>query len=105
MPHPQLNHPLNDAEYDLLDSMLCRFQSEHAMNNLEEIDGFFAALICSPDTAKPSEYLPEIWGGEMAEEEAFTNRQELQDFLNLLFRHWNSIVHVLREADVFVPLL
>jgi uncharacterized protein len=105
MSHPQLNHPLNDAEYDLLDSMLCRFQSEHAMKNLEEIDGFFAALICSPDTAKPSEYLPEIWGGEMVEDEAFTNRQELQDFLNLLFRHWNSIVHVLRDGDVFVPLL
>jgi Uncharacterised protein family (UPF0149) len=30
------------------------------MKNLEEIDGFFAALICSPELAKPSEYLPEI---------------------------------------------
>jgi uncharacterized protein len=36
------------------------------MNNAEEVDGFFAALICSPEIAKPSEYLPEIWGGEMA---------------------------------------
>jgi yecA family protein len=55
------------------------------MNNLEEIDGFFAALICSPDVAKPSEYLLEIWGREMADDEAFSDRQELRDFLSLLF--------------------
>jgi yecA family protein len=41
------------------------------MNNAEQIDGFFAALICSPKIAKPSQYLAEIWGGEMADEEAF----------------------------------
>ena len=76
------------------------------MNNLEEIDGFFAALICSPDVAKPSEYLPEIWGGgEMADDEAFADRQELQDFVNLIFRHWNSIVRILQGNDVFAPLL
>lgn len=63
-----------------MDAMLSRFRSEHALNNLEELDGFFAALICSPETAKPSEYLPEIWAGEMADDEAFDDRQELQDF-------------------------
>jgi uncharacterized protein len=88
-----------------MDAVLSRFRSEYAMNNLEEIDGFFAALICSLEIAKPSQYLPEIWGGEMADDEAFDDRQELQDFLSLLMRHWNSIVHVLDEEDVFIPLL
>ena len=59
-------------------AVLSRFGSEYAMSNREEIDGFLAALICSPDIAKPSEYLPEIWGGEMADDEAFADRQELQ---------------------------
>ena len=63
MPPPQRDRRLNDAECARLDAVLSRFGSEYAMNNLEEIDGFFAALICSPDVAKPSEYLPEIWGG------------------------------------------
>ena len=49
--------------------------------------------------------LPEIWGGEMAHDEAFANRQELQEFLSLLLRHWNSIVRILQEKDVFAPLL
>jgi uncharacterized protein YecA (UPF0149 family) len=90
MPTHQRDRPLNDAECARLNAVLSRFGSEYAMNNLEEIDGFFAALICSPDVAKPSEYLPEIWGREMADDEAFADRQELQDFLGLLFRHWNS---------------
>jgi uncharacterized protein len=49
--------------------------------------------------------LPEIWGGEMADNEAFADRHELQDFLDLLMRHWNSIVQMLEEEDVFTPLL
>jgi uncharacterized protein len=84
MSPPQRDRPLNDAEYAHLDAMLSRFRNESAMNNAEEVDGFFAALICSPEIAKPSEYLPEIWGGEMADDEAFVDQQELQNFLNLI---------------------
>jgi hypothetical protein len=51
---PSPDRPLNDAERDRMDAVLSRFR----------IDGFFAALICSPEIAKPSQYLPEIWGGE-----------------------------------------
>ena len=51
--------PLSDAEYDRIGDVLSRFRSERAMN-LEKLDGFFAALICSPDIVQPSEYLPEI---------------------------------------------
>jgi uncharacterized protein len=102
---PQRALPLNHAECDRVDAMLSRFCSEHALNNLEELDGFFAALICSPEIAKPSEYLPEIWGGEMVDDEAFANQEELQDFLNLIFQHWNGIVRILQEEDVFAPLL
>src|SRR3954462_9069724 len=61
---------LTDADYDRLADALNRFHGERAMN-LEQLDGFFAALICGPDLVRPSEYLPEIWGGgEMADEEA-----------------------------------
>jgi hypothetical protein len=30
-----------------MDAILSRFHSEDAMHNAEEVDGFFAALICS----------------------------------------------------------
>jgi uncharacterized protein len=105
MAPPEQNRPLSEAEGDRLDALLSRFRSEHAMNNLEEIDGFFAALICSPDVALPSQYLPEIWGGAMADDPAFADRQELQDFLGLLLRHWNNLVRQFQEEEVFLPLL
>jgi uncharacterized protein len=97
--------PLNDAERDRLDAILSRFRAKSAINSVEQIDGFFAALICSPEIAKPSQYLPEIWGGEMAGEEAFDNRHQFQDFLSLLQRHWNSVAATLEKGAIFHPLL
>jgi len=47
-----------------------------------EVDGFFAALTCSPEIAKPNEYLAELWG-EMTDDEAFASQQEFQEFLSL----------------------
>ena len=96
--------PLTDAEYDRVAGVLDRFRSEHAMN-LEQLDGFFAALICGPSSVHPSEYLPEIWGGDMADADAFPNQQELRDFLDLVMRHWNVVADTLQSGDVFLPLL
>src|SRR3954469_3029718 len=97
--------PLTDAEYDRLADTLNRFHGEGAMN-LEQLDGFFAALICGPDRVHPSEYLPEIWGGsEMADEEAFASQPQLKDFLDLVMRHWNAIAETLQSGDVHLPLL
>ena len=31
------------------------------------MEGFFAALIAGPETVVPSEYLPEVFGGEMSD--------------------------------------
>ena len=66
--------PLTDAELDKLADILKRFGDKRAMN-LETLDGFFAALICGPDDVPPSEYLPEIWGGNMVNEPAFQTRR------------------------------
>lgn len=78
------------------------FQGENAMN-LEEMDGFFAALICGPVAVLPGEQLSEIWGSAAAPFEAM---DDLQEFVNLAMRHWNSIAGVLLSADlVFVPWL
>ncbi|MBM6583917.1 UPF0149 family protein [Microvirga sp. BT689] len=96
--------PLTEAEYDRLSSVLSRFRDEHAMN-LEVLDGFFAALICGPAVVPPSDYLPEIWGGEMADEEAFSSQEQLKDFLDLLMRHWNVVADTLQSGDVHLPLL
>ncbi len=42
--------PLTDADYDRLAGVLNRFRGERALN-LEQLDGFFTALICGQANA------------------------------------------------------
>jgi len=58
--------PLNDAELDCLGNFLKSCKDGNAMN-VEQLDGFFAALIAGPETVMPSEYYREAFGGEMSD--------------------------------------
>lgn len=97
-----LDQSLSDAEYDRLEAIFRGLPGESAMN-LEEMDGFFAALICGPLTVPPSAHLEEIWGGGPG---PFATEAELREFLNLAMRHWNLIARALASPDlVFIPRL
>jgi uncharacterized protein len=48
------NDPLTHAEFDRLGEFLQGCKSGEAMN-VEELDGFFAALVAGPDMVMPSE--------------------------------------------------
>jgi len=95
---------LADEELDRLSDVLKRFGNKQAMN-LEQLDGFLSALICSPDLVPPSEYLPVIWGGDMILENEFSAKPLLEEFLSLIMRHWNSIVEIVNSGEVYLPLL
>lgn len=100
-----MNAPLSEEEYDKLESMLNQFNDKNVMN-LEAIDGFFTALICSPEIIPPSVYLKEIWGEDgIPANPAILSVQHTQDFVSLLMRHWNMVQGRLTDDDVFVPLL
>jgi hypothetical protein len=49
---PSPDRPLNDVERDRMNAILSRFYGEDAMDSAEEVDGFFAALIWSPEIAR-----------------------------------------------------
>jgi uncharacterized protein len=102
--HPVKPQPLTDAEFERLSEILRRFDKTRLMN-LEQLDGFFAALICGPEIVRPSEYLPVIWGNNIVLEDSFGKQPVLQDFLSLIMRHWNVIADTLHSGDVFLPLL
>jgi uncharacterized protein len=97
---PMKPEPLTDAELDHLRAILERFGDNHSMN-LEQLDGFLAALICGPELVPPSRYLPKIWGDRTA----FEDTSSLQEFLSLLMRHWNAIADTLNSGEVYLPLL
>ena len=73
--------------------------------NVEELDGFFAALVAGPEVVLPSEYLPEVFGGEMSDVCEFESVEKANEVVELLMRHWNDITHTLGKDEVYVPLL
>ena len=96
---------LTDDDYDYLESVLDRFQSDATMN-LEMVDGFFVALICSPQLVMPSQYMPEILGEPEGEPEGgYESIEQVERFMSVLMAHWNNIIHTFREGEVYLPLL
>jgi uncharacterized protein len=98
------NEPLTDAEFDRLGEFLKGCTGGKAMN-LEELDGFFAALVAGPEIVMPSEYLPEVLGGEMSDSHEFGSLEDAEGILALLMRHWNDIAATLSKGEVYLPVL
>jgi len=101
---PVLTQPLTDAELDQLDEILQRVNPGKTMS-LEELDGFFCALICSPEAVPPSEYMPQIFGGELVRGRWGLSMEEEQELMNLLSRHWNAIASTLLRDEPHAVLI
>ncbi|WP_434628179.1 YecA family protein [Chromobacterium sp. CV08] len=99
MPH----QPLSEQDYQRLSSTLARFAGQDCMN-LEQLDGFFAALLAGPDAIPPSECLPIILGGAFDDEAAFPSEKALEQFVSLLRGHWQDIADALKSGE-FQPWL
>lgn len=98
------NEPLTDAQLDRLGDFLQSCKGGKAMN-VEQLDGFFAALIAGPEAVMPSEYDREVFGGEMSDACEFSSLEEAKEILGLMMRHWNTIVGTLLKGEVYAPLL
>jgi uncharacterized protein len=53
----------------------------------------------------PSEYYPEVFGGEISDTCEFDSLNEANEFLALRMRHWNDISGTLFRDEVYAPLL
>ena len=95
-----------DPELETLGEFLDQMWDDGAMD-LEELDGFFAALHCCPELVLPSEYLPVILGSEDAleNEELFPNLEAAKLFFGLIMHHWNAVGDAFRTGDFFIPFL
>jgi uncharacterized protein len=100
-----LGLPLSDFEFDRLAMILGGFRGDDAISTLEGVDGFFAALLCSPSLVMPSEYLPEIWGGDLHEQESLPSACHVEELVTLLTRHWNAMACSFSSDEFFVPLI
>jgi uncharacterized protein len=98
------NEPLTESEFDHLGRFLKNWKGGKAMN-IEELDGFFAALIAGPEIVPPSEYMLEVFGSETPETHQFESLEKANEILGLMMRHWNDIAGTLSKGKVYLPLL
>src|SRR5947199_8334287 len=95
---------LTDPELDRLGEFLHACKCGRAMN-IEELDGFFAALVAGPETVMPSEYYPHIFGGTMEDTCEFETLDQVNAVLGLMMRHWNTIAGTLYADEPYLPVL
>lgn len=95
---------MSDEELTRLDAILASINPDDSML-LEEVDGFFAALICCPDRVPPGEYLPVLLGDDSERVRSLETVAEAEDLMGLLTRHWNSVAGQLYEGEGFTPVL
>jgi uncharacterized protein len=102
---PARNYPsLADAEFKRLAEFLAACADGPAMS-LEEVDGFFCALIAGPEIVPPSEFLPEVFGDDLSEVASSSSIDELNDVLALLLKHWNNITEEFGNDKFHAPFL
>ncbi|WP_439234908.1 UPF0149 family protein [Lonepinella koalarum] len=99
---------LSTEEFELLDELLERYvvkgNANAAISDCSELDGFLTAIHLSPTPVMPSFWLPVLFNQESPSFDA--DIEQLQEFMNLIFRHYNFISRILRLGKKFYqPLL
>jgi uncharacterized protein len=88
-----------DELYALIDDCLMRYgEDDDAILNVSELDGFFAALGCSPDMILPSRWMPAIWGGD-AQTPDWDDEQTFEAFSQGVFAMYNEVMQSLNDDD------
>jgi uncharacterized protein len=103
------NHPLNDDELDDLQDILIERIAEDLDTTgtdegiclLDELDGFFTALVSGPAALLPSVWLPALWGDYPPR---WQSTDESDYAMNLLRRHQSEIAATLQQSpESFEP--
>ena len=63
--------------------------------DIVELEGFLTAIVIGPNTLSPLAWLPKVWGGKQPD---FRNLEEMNRFIALVMRFYNSIVMVFETS-------
>jgi uncharacterized protein len=101
---PSQDRPLSDAEIETLEAGLEALDPDDSMA-VEELDGFFAALACSPVPVPRDEWLPLVLGESSRARSALAGEGDDAALLKLVDRHRASVAAMLDAGEGFAPVL
>jgi len=94
LPAPEITE--QDNGVDAINFYLMRYGHDDSILDVSELDGFFAALACAPDTVLPSRWMPAIWGGE-EKTPAWQDKDEIDTFTRATFTLYNEAIQSMHE--------
>ena len=97
-PLPEPEKPEKDDVFGTIDFYLLRYGHDDSILDVSELDGYFAALACAPDTILPSTWMTAIWGGiEQAPD--WQDKQEIDAFTHAVFALYNQVMQNMNEGN------
>ena len=111
---PLIDTPLTDQEIDELNRFLLeRIPEEEAESaseetdegelDISELDGFLTAIVCSPKSLLPADWMPVLWGDF---ERQWASLDASERMITMVLRHLNAIVVTLNDAPAdFEPIV
>ena len=96
--------PLNESELEWLDDILTKYNTDHAILDVAELDGLLTAVLSSPQEIEPAQWLVAVWGGADYVPR-WASEKEMTRFMNLAFQHMADTAERLNEfPEQFEPL-
>lgn len=96
--------PLNESELEWLDDVLTKYNTEHAILDVSELDGLLTAVLSSPYEIEPEQWMIAIWGGAQYVPK-WASEKEMNRFMQLVFQHFADTAERLNDyPDQFDPL-
>ena len=91
--------PLNESELEWLDDILTKYNTDHAILDVAELDGLLTAVLSSPQEIEPEQWLVAVWGGADYVPR-WASEKEMTRFMNLAFQHMADTAERLNEFPV-----
>lgn len=86
---------MTDLEYEQLESALASPLFKGKALSLDRLQGFFCAVVSSPDTILPSKWLPDAIGGNPE----YESMEQAREMMGLLMRFHNEVAKTLLDGQ------
>jgi len=88
----QLDQPLTEKEFKELDQFLLSERSPEDAMTMDTLHGYLTAIAIGPETIKPAEWLPRVWGEGGKGVPKWKNAKEEERIRNLIMRFMNEVL-------------
>ncbi|XNM47034.1 UPF0149 family protein [Escherichia coli] len=86
-----------------LDDILTKYNTDHAILDVAELDGLLTAVLSSPQEIEPAQWLVAVWGGADYVPR-WASEKEMTRFMNLASTYGRYRRHSERIPEQFEPL-